>query len=72
MNLYRHVRTGRVYAVLISNATLEADETSCVVYQAIDQDRVWIRPSAEFHDGRFEKVTLSDIQPKPQRETSAP
>lgn len=61
MQLYRHIKTGRVYAVLIENAVLEADQSSCVVYQGVDEERTWVRPHAEFFDGRFEKLRPSSL-----------
>lgn len=62
MQLYRHLKTQGVYVVLFDNAILEANDTPCVVYQGIDTDRVWIRPSAEFHDGRFVKLRPSEAE----------
>jgi hypothetical protein len=62
MNLYRHKKTGGVYAVLIENAVIESDQTPCVVYQGVDQSVTWVRPAAEFHDGRFEKLRPSDVE----------
>ncbi len=62
MNLYRHVKSGRVYAVIVENAVIETDMTPCVVYQGIDEDRTWVRPHAEFHDGRFKKLRPSAVE----------
>jgi hypothetical protein len=39
MNLYRHKKTGGVYAVLIENAVIESDQTPCVVYQGVESKR---------------------------------
>lgn len=61
---YRHVKTGVLYNVLC-RANLEKDKTPVVVYQrAKDQAQaankrrafgrqIWVRPLAEFCDGRF-------------------
>ncbi len=52
----RHKKTGGIYRVLFGNATIEADMTVAVVYQSEIGGRVWVRPVAEFKDGRFERV----------------
>ncbi len=61
--LYRHVKTGRLYQIT-STATLEKTGEAVVIYSlghehpyALPNDqRLWVRPEAEFHDGRFEAV----------------
>jgi len=60
MQLYRHVKTDRVYVILHSAAILESDGSGLVVYQGIDESTVWVRSSPEFHDGRFVKLKPSD------------
>jgi hypothetical protein len=57
--VYRHKKRGSCYMVL-STATLQTDTpltdmTELVVYVAED-GRTWVRPQAEFFDGRFERV----------------
>lgn len=55
----RHKKRGTTYQVLFGTATLqvegELDNERVVVYQGID-GKVWVRPHAEFFDGRFEEV----------------
>ena len=57
--LYRHVKRGTIYRVL-HFATLQVegplDEAVVVVYQDVDTGSVWVRPQAEFFDGRFEDM----------------
>lgn len=49
---FRHRRSGGLYLEL-HRGLLEADLTPVVVY--LDADgRVWVRPAAQFDDGRFE------------------
>ena len=48
---YRHNKTGGIYRV-IATGLIEADLTPAVVYKN-DLGQVWIRPHAEFNDGRF-------------------
>ena len=60
MRRYVH-RSGGCYAVL-HEALREADGAPLVVYQAFDPAApsalygpVWVRPTSEFHDGRFQE-----------------
>lgn len=54
LDLWRHVKTGGLYAV-ICEAVREHDLEPLTVYKSVNGDnRVWARPSAEFMDGRFE------------------
>lgn len=47
-----HKKTGGRYAV-IGRGKIEADLTPCVVYQKSSTGEIWVRPAAEFDDGRF-------------------
>lgn len=51
---YRHKKTGNTY-FHICEATLEATGEKVVVYVGADE-KVWVRPSDEFFDGRFEAL----------------
>lgn len=57
---YRHRKTGGVYQLLMT-ATIEATMTPAVVYAAKERGVAhrWVRPLAEFCDGRFEKVNMT-------------
>ena len=48
---HRHVKTGGAYQ-FITEAKIEATLERVVVYEGQDGMR-WIRPAAEFYDGRF-------------------
>lgn len=50
---HRH-RKGGLYRV-VTYGTLEADRSPVVIYDDAD-GTVWVRPTQEFEDGRFEKV----------------
>jgi len=65
---YRHKRTGGVYQVLCL-AIIEATMTNAVVYAAKKDGKVerWVRPVAEFCDGRFEPADMT-----PNREGKPP
>lgn len=53
--LWPHVKSGGVYEY-VTHAILESDCTPIVVYKNIADGHLWVRPTAEFHDGRFVKV----------------
>ena len=68
MNIYRHFRGG--YYVVISQATVEATGEAVVIYQSLQDGRVWTRPISSFLEPvpedkdnptgqalRFERVT---------------
>jgi len=56
--LYRHVKTGHVYRVVIADCRIESTDTEAVAYQRADIPGgvVWVRPYHQFVDGRFEPV----------------
>ncbi len=59
--VYRHVKTGNFYRVIIADARIEATNTEAVVYRRedIEVGTVWVRPRSEFTDGRFEFAGIS-------------
>lgn len=52
--IYRHAKTGGHYKI-VARGTIEATMTPCIVYQSLQDARVWVRPESEFMDGRFQK-----------------
>jgi hypothetical protein len=52
---WRHLETGAFYYV-VCLARLEATLADMVVYRGVKDQLVWIRPLAEFADGRFKEV----------------
>ena len=59
---YRHKKTGGTYQ-LLSFATIEATMTPAVVYggRLKGETHRWVRPLAEFCDGRFEPVDMATV-----------
>lgn len=54
---WQHRKSGGLYTVLYDNATREHDLEPVVVYRALSDGRIWVRPATEFFDGRFEMIT---------------
>lgn len=59
---YKHKKTGGTYQ-LVMFATIEATMTPAVVYAARKDGEThrWVRPVAEFCDGRFEAVDMATV-----------
>jgi len=55
--IYRHEKTGGLYAY-VTDALIEASQLPVVVYRSCRDGVHWIRPHAEFHDGRFALTTM--------------
>jgi hypothetical protein len=53
--LYRHIKTGGLY-LLLGDCLIESDKTLAVIYRSMSDGQVWVRPTKEFFDGRFEFI----------------
>jgi hypothetical protein len=66
---HRH-RKGGLYR-LIARARIEATLEPCAVYVSVTDDLAWVRPEAEFEDGRFTRLVpeaeLPLLAPLPER-----
>ena len=51
--LVRHVKTRGIYEI-IGYGKIEKDHTPVTIYEQIWEGRIWVRPTEEFEDGRFE------------------
>lgn len=56
---WEHLKTGGIYRIL-NFGRIEADQTECVIYECIITGNVWVRPKAEFFDGRFKQWPTKD------------
>lgn len=56
-SIWRHKKTGGLYQV-VTRAKIEATMTDAIVYRSLDHGEHWVRPEAEFYDGRFEEVQV--------------
>lgn len=57
MSFYLHQKTGNRY-VIICRAKRESDQEPMIIYRKLNTDEKWVRPEAEFFDGRFIKQDL--------------
>jgi hypothetical protein len=62
---YQHVKTGGFYEV-IGPGKLEWDLADVIVYRSEHDGSLWIRPKAEFFDGRF--VYVEPQSPPPSKD----
>lgn len=53
---HRHGKTGNLYQLRYRLAMIEATNTPAVIYEGQD-GTLWVRPSAEFYDGRFAEIS---------------
>ena len=62
--LYRHLKTGHTYVVVLADCRIEATNAEAVAYRREDNPGgvVWVRPYTEFCDGRFEHVIPANQQ----------
>ncbi len=66
MSVWRHKKRGTHYEVLTDRASLQCsaaeefermfEDDVWTVYRNIETGHVWIRPTEEFLDGRFERL----------------
>ena len=71
---YRHKKRGSVYRVLhegtMSTSEIpRMDDEPMVVYQCETDSKIWVRPVAEFYDGRFEELPALTAAPAVGGET---
>lgn len=66
MIYYHHKKRGTNYRILnhapfqLSKTVADGDQV--VIYQDIESGQVWVRPTAEFYDGRFELIEEKIVQ----------
>ncbi len=60
MKIYRHNKTKEVYQIL-HECKIEESNTLAVAYMNLVDEVIWVRPKAEFFDGRFSKIKVKDL-----------
>lgn len=63
----RHLKRKTTYAIMSRSATIQTDtpltnNAEVVVYIADADDSMWVRPTSEFNDGRFESAGSDGAQ----------
>jgi hypothetical protein len=58
--IWQHVKSGGLYRV-VGECLLEKDLTHLTIYKSLMNGQQWVRPSLEFHDGRFRIVSLKSL-----------
>lgn len=61
--IWQHVKTGGLYRIEDQRALIEADLTPAVAYRSLFDGQLWVRPAAEFFDGRFRNLAVDDVAP---------
>jgi len=78
---WRHKKRGTVYEVVTHDASLQfasapeieetCDDLTFTVYRSLDTGAMYVRPTEEFMDGRFERVALARAAAQGKGETDA-
>ncbi|WP_065335496.1 hypothetical protein [Tritonibacter mobilis] len=58
--IWQHVRSGGLYTI-IGHGLIEADLTPATIYRSLWDGAVWVRPTAEFEDGRFRNLSVDEV-----------
>ena len=66
MDKWRHKKRGTVYEVITDSASLQCsaaeefeimfDDDTWTVYRNVETGHIWVRPTEEFLDGRFDRI----------------
>ncbi len=59
-NIWRHKKTGGLYIIIDEEAVIEKTLERATIYRSLSDKKTWIRPHAEFHDGRFEVLNSAE------------
>lgn len=59
--IWLHVKSGGLYMILCDTALLEANMSEVIIYKSLWDGSIWVRPSSEFHDGRFRNINVDEV-----------
>jgi hypothetical protein len=59
--IWQHVKTGGLYRLETDVAIIEADMGQAAIYRSLFDGQVWVRPVAEFFDGRFRNLAIDEV-----------
>ena len=60
-NIWRHKKSGGLYTI-VGEAIIESTMQKATIYKSLHDDKLWIRPKDEFHDGRFEVMNSMEFR----------
>ena len=60
--VWKHVKSGRLYIIIDPRAKYEETGNRCVVYKSLITGQVWVRPLDEFMDGRFVNIAGDELR----------
>lgn len=58
--IWQHIKSGGLYTV-IGHGLIEADLSPATIYKSLWDGAVWVRPTAEFEDGRFLNLAVDEV-----------
>lgn len=61
-DVWRHKKTDGLYEIVTYDAKIEANLERAVVYVSLAHNTIWVRPYAEFMDGRFERMSAPFVR----------
>jgi hypothetical protein len=59
--IWQHVKSGGLYRLETYSALIEDGITQAAIYRSLWDGQVWVRPVAEFFDGRFRNLAVDEI-----------
>lgn len=59
--IWQHVKTGGLYRLETDVALIEETLGQAAIYRSLFDGQIWIRPVAEFFDGRFRNLSVDEI-----------
>lgn len=59
--IWQHKKSGGLYAIVDDNALIEEPFTKAVAYRSLFDGQLWVRPHAEFFDGRFRNLSIDEV-----------
>jgi len=61
-NIWRHKKSGGLYTIIDEESFIESTMQRATIYRSLHDNRSWIRPKDEFHDGRFEVMNSMEFR----------
>lgn len=59
--IWQHVKSGGLYRLETDTALIEDGVVQAAIYRSLWDGQVWVRPVAEFFDGRFINLSVDEV-----------